>query len=655
MPAICPRCTGILLDDENFYGLQSLGYMVSSECPGCDFFLEVAKRHGIDETVESQTQILLRRRSENRNLVDVYYVRRNSSNLSITLKHQLRLCAAFGFEIPFWADFEGLDDRYLGRRIAARSDGAECLDLAKSWFERCTRSHGAACVLSSDVALPTRLVHIPCDDLSQLKLCLTRGMRGRYVALSYTWGEGNSFKTTSDSIDTLRSGFRTAELPKTLRDAIAIVHKMGFEWIWIDQLCILQDSLDDWSREASCMAQVYSQSAFTICADSTSSTDESIFQERAVLQSHCFGPDSAMCLQTLCRPWGDMTIHPLYRRGWAFQERILSARNLHFLQSQVAWECNTTLYLEEGRGRQTNPAEHFAKHMFTKFYHQQRDDGTNPTEIDIIRRIGAWNAVLQEMAVRDLTYRSDKLPAISGLASALQTHEMGEYLAGVWSYNPFLSMAWFPRFSQDPSEIYRSPSWSCAWVARQIVWYYDTWRGGEDMPSSECMSDWGLWDDRHGPRLIHHKILHKDLDPKGEVLEGSSLTIIGHCRPIFVAHLPDSNFDRNFGEVAGSIGGINNPGHRICMDKRIRDYEPACSFAADLPDIDQEYNRDNVREYLSVQIVRERKERWQRPKIIGLVLERVEGSTDEAFRRVGLTDFDDVVEGEWVRKTLKLL
>jgi hypothetical protein len=478
-------------------------------------------------------------------------------------------------------------------------------------------------------------------------------MHGRYVALSYSWGQGGSFKTTSDSIVTLRSGFRTAELPKTLQDAIAIAHKMGFQWIWIDQLCILQDNLDDWSCESSRMAQVYSGSAFTICADSSTSTDGGIFQGRTVLQSHSFGPASAMCLQTPCRPWGDMTQHPLYRRGWAFQERLLSARNLHFMQSQMTWECNTTLYLEDSRGRQTDPAEHFAKNHFTKFFHQRGVDNKDLTERDIVERIGRWHSVLQEMAVRELRYKSDKFPAMSGLASALQIPEMGEYLAGVWSYNPFLSMAWFPRWPQDPPGVYQSPSWSCAWTNGQIVWYYDTWdpRGC----NSETMADWQLWDDEYGPRLLHHNIIHKSLDPKGEVLEGSSLTMDGHCHPIYVAHVPNSDFDHNFQEVAVSGQNVNKPGHRICLDERIGSCDSVCSFTADLSDVDGEYDRESVKEYVAVQIVRERKEIWKKPKIIGLVLEKLGESTEEAYQRVGLTDFDEVVDGEWVRKTLKLL
>lgn len=175
------------------------------------------------------------------------------------------------------------------------------------------------------------------------------------------------------------------------------------------------------------------------------------------------------------------------------------------------------------------------------------------------------------------------------------------------------------------------------------------------MRSSETMSDWELWNNRHGPRLMHHNMIYKGLDPKGEVLEGSSLTMTGHCRPIYVANVPDSDFDHNFDEVAWATGGINEPGHRICMDEKIGSCDSVCSFAADLTDVDGEYDGESVREYLSVQIVRERKERGQKPKIIGLVLERVEDSTEEAFRRIGLTDFDEAVEGEWVPRTLKLL
>lgn len=560
-----------------------------------------------------------------------------------------------GFEIPFWVENEGENSDYLGRLITKRSDSSECFDLAKSWYVRCTRSHGPRCSLQADVILPSRLVHISRDDPNELKLCITKGMHGEYVTLSYCWGEGTFFKTVANNIDGLLRGFHASELPKTLHEAVQISHKMGFEWIWIDSLCIQQDDIDDWSRESSLMGKVYGNSAFTICADSTSSTDDGIFKQRAVVQSHTFGPQSSYRFQTVGQPWGDITEQALYRRGWAFQERLLSTRNLHFFESQMSWECNTTMHMEDFRNRQTYPAKHFAKHMFTKYYHQSRiETSGKPSEMDIYGRIGAWNAILQEMSVRELTFRSDKLPAISGLASAIQIEEMGKYFAGVWSYNPFLSMAWFPRFPQIPTDIYLAPSWSSAWTRWQLVWHDDTW--DEDLdPDSEQIADWRAWNTACGPRLVEHNMVHKGLDPKGEVLEGSSLTMTGYCRQIYVVEIPDTDADDNFEEVASRTGRENYLGSKVFMDYKTDNWNSMLSFEHDFADQDNEVQKDNVKEYLCVQIARERKKKDYHPKTLGLLLEPVANEGEITFKRAGLVALDELDSGQWAQKTLRLV
>ncbi|KAF1934610.1 HET-domain-containing protein [Clathrospora elynae] len=522
-------------------------------------------------------------------------------------------------------------------------------------MERCTQSHGALCTLPKEVALPTRLIQIQRDDPAILKLCTTAGMRGQYVTLSYCWGDGPSFKAVSTSMESLRSGFEAQSLPKTLRDAVRLTYEMGFEYIWIDSLCIQQDNFEDWSRESARMAQVYGDAAFTICADIAGSTNDGIFQARDNLQSHRFGPELSFCLQTISQQWGEMPEHPLYSRGWAFQERILSSRNLHFLNDQIAWECNTTLYLEDSRGRHSNPTDHFAKSIFTKFYHAKRFQEFNKqSEPDLFPRIGAWNAIAQEMSVRAFTFESDNLPAISGLASALQTPELGEYLAGVWSYNPFLSMAWFPRWAQSPSSNYISPSWSWVWTQHQIVWHYDTW--SEDKPRGpQEVADWKVWDSAFGPQLLEHKMIYKGLDPKGELLEGSYLVMSGYCRTVYVVEVPGSDADRNFQEVAGSTGIPNEKGIRVCMDMRIDNCDSVSSFAQDFSDPEDAISFEHAKGYLCVQIARERKRRDWNPKVIALVLEKTADTTDHVYKRVGLMNFDAVDEDKWDHKTLKLL
>ncbi|KAF1843088.1 HET-domain-containing protein [Cucurbitaria berberidis CBS 394.84] len=651
--AVCERCAAIYLDDGCFYALSNIGRMVLSACPGCHFFLKVVQSYGNSiEEIAPETQVFLLRPELEENLVQGLFFTMKDSSFTIQYKFNLRMC----LETPFWIDYEHENTKYLGRLISEHSGGDECLDLAKAWFERCTKSHGAACSLEKAVAFPTRLIYIPRDDPSRLKLCVTQGMRGQYVTLSYCWGKGNFFKTLSTNMEELQSSFEAETLPETLRDAVRLTHRMGFEWLWIDSLCILQDDFPDWSRESSRMAQIYGNAAFTICADSTRSTDDGIFRQRDVLQSHQFGRDSAFRLQALCKPWGNMPQHPLYSRGWAFQERMLSSRNLHFLNGQIAWECNTTLYMEEFRARINHPAVHFTKNLFTKYFHQQRlPAGTEPAEGASIPRIAAWNSIVQEMAVRMFTFDSDRLAAISGMASALQIPDMGTYFAGVWSRNPFLSMAWFMRFPQSVPKSYKGPSWSWVWTQRQIVWHDDTWCEDE-LFKSEANADWKSWDEAFGPRLLEQKMIYKGVDPKGEVLEGSHLVMTGYCRPIYVAEIPDTDSDDNFQAVAGSVKLQNERGSRVCMDVKRNNWNSVSSFIKDFSDAEAEIDAKSVKEYLCVQIVRELKRRDWNPKILALVLEEVDDANGQAFRRVGLLDLDaDASEEQWEKRTLKLV
>ncbi|KAK4126714.1 heterokaryon incompatibility, partial [Parathielavia appendiculata] len=47
-------------------------------------------------------------------------------------------------------------------------------------------------------------------------------------------------------------------------DAFVAAKKFGVRDIWIDSLCIIQDSTDDWQREAGLMQQVNSNARFNI-------------------------------------------------------------------------------------------------------------------------------------------------------------------------------------------------------------------------------------------------------------------------------------------------------------------------------------------------------------------------------------------------------
>lgn len=119
-------------------------------------------------------------------------------------------------------DFEELDYNHLGRLISQNSGDRVCLNVAAGWLERCLWQH-EHCAHQRDVELPARLVHIPLNKNHRLKLRVTEGQTGRYMALSHCWGNGTAFKTTKATFKFKQKGFRLDKIPQNLRDAIYIV------------------------------------------------------------------------------------------------------------------------------------------------------------------------------------------------------------------------------------------------------------------------------------------------------------------------------------------------------------------------------------------------------------------------------------------------
>lgn len=76
--------------------------------------------------------------------------------------------------------------------------------------------------------------------------------RDDYVALSYCWGLEVGFRTTMGNLGDLKAGLDVSVLPRTLQDAIEITRGLGYKYLWVDALCILQDCPFDKDREMQC-------------------------------------------------------------------------------------------------------------------------------------------------------------------------------------------------------------------------------------------------------------------------------------------------------------------------------------------------------------------------------------------------------------------
>src|SRR3954471_17621094 len=128
--------------------------------------------------------------------------------------------------------------------------------LAKKWLERCLQHHPRCqeAVVREKLGMPARLLQLGSPTPNQVRLWIrpegTGSPRPRYTTLSHCWGRAKFLNLTSKNLQELTEGISISILPKTFRDAILVAKGIGAEYLWIDALCIVQDSTGDWEREA---------------------------------------------------------------------------------------------------------------------------------------------------------------------------------------------------------------------------------------------------------------------------------------------------------------------------------------------------------------------------------------------------------------------
>ena len=140
-------------------------------------------------------------------------------------------------------------------------------------------------------------------------------------------------------------GIELSDLPKTFQDAVMVTRSMGVCFLWIDSLCIIQDSAMDWVNESSKMRQVYKNSYLNIAAAASHDATGGLFYPRFPLSiTSCFvqygrGPDMKYAGSTYKAERTSGAELVLFTRGWAFQELLLAPRTLIFGKKELHWKC----------------------------------------------------------------------------------------------------------------------------------------------------------------------------------------------------------------------------------------------------------------------------------------------------------------------------
>ncbi|KAK3341929.1 heterokaryon incompatibility protein-domain-containing protein [Lasiosphaeria hispida] len=351
------------------------------------------------------------------------------------------------------------------RSIADHAESDACDTLARSWLQDCLDRH-SKCHHTGPAKAPTRLLEITDDrvflrDTGNLP---PLSPPPPYAALSYCWGARPTLKTTTSNLSSHRQdGILISTLPRTLADAVRVASRcVSVDYLWVDALCIIQDSVADWEAECSRMGDYYRNARATVSALSAASSSAGFLHERAE-------PRNGRVAPLYAHHAGDVWVRPvppsrndvfraapLTRRGWALQERLLATRVLHYTSSRLFWECLTCTMSEgttEAEAAQTDMSElvYSEGEDFKRcLWPQQEQQTCSNAGTEVAGMISApiqidhhciqwgtfslWYRLVGQFSSMELTVASDRIPAIGAIAERIG------YLTGSrYAYGLFVS------------------------------------------------------------------------------------------------------------------------------------------------------------------------------------------------------------------------
>jgi hypothetical protein len=155
------------------------------------------------------------------------------------------------------------------------------MHLAKYWLAKCYYEH-EACRKLRTLVMPKRLIYVGAGEEDSVHLTKPDVDHVlHYVTLSHCWGDGRSIRALlSSNEEEYMKSIVIENLASTFRDAITVTRKLGLRHLWIDCLCIMQDSQDEKTSEISRMGSIYQNSYCTIVASGSANPDGSCFQDR---------------------------------------------------------------------------------------------------------------------------------------------------------------------------------------------------------------------------------------------------------------------------------------------------------------------------------------------------------------------------------------
>ncbi|TGO50548.1 hypothetical protein BCON_0181g00150 [Botryotinia convoluta] len=355
--------------------------------------------------------------------------------------------------------------------------------IITTWLQECLLHH-KQCHGWGKVAqkLPARVIDVQYTGRDPF-LLETSEMYGSWIALSYCWGSSPTLKTTTQNLSRHRNMISISSLPQTMRDAVEFTRRIGYQYLWIDALCIIQDSTEDWAIESLKMASVYGNATLTIAAEAAVDTSSGIFdstnvfrQKQHINQCESFnfsiigkcpyraGKGTLYLRESLDFDRSSLAGY-LSKRVWALQEDLLSPRLIRFGKAQLYWRCKNQESMELCPTRALQfDRRYLSRHNHSDFVYQtMNQNGT---------KLSSWYGIVNDYTTRDISVPKDVLVGISAIARFM-SEAMGQapttYKAGLWEYDFCQGLTWRRSHASSLPLIrhaeYIAPFWSWASIS----------------------------------------------------------------------------------------------------------------------------------------------------------------------------------------------
>jgi hypothetical protein len=360
--------------------------------------------------------------------------------------------------------------------------------------------------------LPRRLIAVGGDDNTGIHLVelgkQTVNNPVSYICLSHCWGKVQPLKTERENLKKWKKNIPWQLLPRTFQDAIKITRYLGFSYLWIDSLTIIQDSVEDWEMEAANMGSIYHSASLVIAATGSANSEGGFFFERpgfsvihgtdvhgsnfTVYSRGFLSHDTFMGKSIGEVPSEvDKDAYPLLTRAWVVQEQILGRFILHFGRDELVFQCLSGTSCECGALKNISMDPLLPVRQFLACPLPEGPDLHGINDIETTNST-FWRNLILNYCQKSITYDTDRLPALAGIASKWPTFTSRKYLAGLWAKDIVRDLMWMNSMNDERSSVaYLAPSWSWVSPGRSCDWITD-YNGGRyhvriDLDKTDCI------------------------------------------------------------------------------------------------------------------------------------------------------------------------